>query len=155
MALTEARAGWRRSAMPAVVLATGVALSLALGGVARQEIVHSAQQRFDSRAQDMARKVEDRFDAYTEVLIGLRALLSSSDAMSRQQFRQYVVGLRLSDDYPGFQVLNYAPRVTAADKRDFEQRLRTGLAPAVARELRVTPAGERGDYHPLLFIEPL
>ena len=83
-------------ALPLVVLATGAALSIALGFADRQEIERRAAQRFDAAAIDVAHKVEDRFDAYTEILIGLRALFNTSEAVTRSQFAHYVEGLNLA-----------------------------------------------------------
>jgi|GEM_PF-641508 len=144
-------------ALPALVLTIGIALSIVLGLAAQREIARSAEQRFDAIAIDVARKVEGRFDDYTGVLIGLRALFSTSETVTRRQFSQYVVGLKLATNYPGFQTLNYAPRVSAADKLDFEQALRgdSTLDAGLTAKLAITPAGKRADYHPLAFIEPL
>jgi diguanylate cyclase (GGDEF)-like protein/PAS domain S-box-containing protein len=146
-----------RFTLPLAVLAAGVALSIGMGLAARQEIERGAQQRFDAQATDAARKVEDRFDAYTEVLIGLRALFNTTEDVSREQFRQYVAGLRLASHFPGFQVLNYAPYVAPADKAAFERRLRgdTSLETGFAAQIAVVPPGERRGYHPLTLIEPL
>lgn len=144
-------------ALPLVVFTAGAALSVGLGLMARQEIERSANQRFDSIAKDAARKVESRFDAYTEVLIGLRALFNTNDGVTGLEFRHYVEGLDLQSNYPGFQVLNYAPYVPNSGKQAFEMRLRSDAAfePALAARLRLTPPGERAGYHPVRFIEPL
>ncbi|NRF70297.1 EAL domain-containing protein [Aquincola sp. S2] len=157
MELERARPNGGPLVMPAIVLTIGAALSLALGLAARQEIVGGAQQRFDAQALELTLKIEDRFDAYSGALTGLRALFASSETVTRQQFRQYVAGLARSAEYAGFQVLNYAPHVPAADKAGFEARLRAepGAGAQFARDFAISPAGERADYYPLTFIEPL
>jgi len=132
-------------ALPAAVLLIGTVLSIGLGWAAHQEISRGADARFDAVADDLARKVEDRFKAYTEVLIGLRALFHTSDTVTRSQFAEYVAGLNLPSHHPGFEVLNYAPYVGAADRMAFEQRLQG----------TIKPAGNRAQYHPIAFIEPL
>src|SRR5688500_18053809 len=146
-----------RFTLPLAVFAIGAGLAIGMGLAAHQEIARSAQQRFDAQATDAARKVEDRFDAYTEVLIGLRALFNTTEDVSREQFRQYVGGLRLASHFPGFQVLNYAPYVAAEDKAAFERRLRSdsSLDAGVAAQVAIVPPGERRGYHPLTLIEPL
>jgi diguanylate cyclase (GGDEF)-like protein/PAS domain S-box-containing protein len=113
--------------LPLGVFAAGAALSIGLALMADQEVERHAEQRFDAVAVDVARKVESRFDAYTEVLVGLRALFNTSDAVTREQFGEYVAGLALKTSYPGFCVLNYAP---------------------------LTPSADRAFAHPLSFIEP-
>ncbi|WP_280154462.1 EAL domain-containing protein [Piscinibacter sp. XHJ-5] len=113
--------------LPLLVFAAGAALSIGLGVAADREVQRGASQRFDAVATDLARKVEGQFDAYTEVLVGLRALFSTSDAVTGEQFSEYVAGLSLSTSYPGFCVVNYAP---------------------------LSPSAERPYAHPVSFIEP-
>ncbi|HMC14914.1 MAG TPA: CHASE domain-containing protein, partial [Albitalea sp.] len=149
---------WRgKFVLPLVVLSIGAALSVGLGLAAHQEITRSAAQRFDAVAADVAQKVEGRFDDYTGVLIGLRALFNTSEVVTRRQFGQYVDGLNLAANYPGFQALTFAPQVAAADKAAFERQLRseTPLSPSAATRLAITPRGERAEYHPIAFVEPL
>ena len=144
-------------ALPLVVFTAGATLSIVLALAAREEIARGAKQRFDAVAVDAARKVQDRFDGYTEVLNGLRALFNSGETVSRTRFRHYVSGLNLAENFPGFQALNYAPHVDASNKASFEARVRSdqSLPPAIAQAFGITPPGERADYHPLEFIEPL
>ncbi|RQP26759.1 bifunctional diguanylate cyclase/phosphodiesterase [Piscinibacter terrae] len=143
--------------LPIIVFSVGAALSAVLAVTAHQEIERGAQSRFDAVSLDAARKVQDRFDGYTEVLIGLRALFNTSETVSRTRFRQYVTGLNIAEKFPGFQVLNYAPYVPAAARAEFEASLRSdpALAPALASKIAIVPPGERAFYHPLAYIEPL
>jgi diguanylate cyclase (GGDEF)-like protein len=139
----DLRTKWGKFTLPLLVLAAGSALSLATGRIVDQEIERRAQLRVDAVALEAAHKVQERFDAYTEVLVGLRALFNTAETVTSSQFRHYVEGLSLDSHYPGFQVLNYAAYVPAADKAAFEQ----------SRGLRLP--GERPEYHPLTLIEPL
>jgi diguanylate cyclase (GGDEF)-like protein len=139
----DLRTRWAGFALPLLVLAAGSALSLVVGRIAGEEIERRAQTRVDVAAQAAAHKVHERFDAYTEVLVGLRALFNTSVTVTPEQFRHYVGGLGLDSKYPGFQVLNYAAYVPAADKAAFEQ----------SRGVRL--AGDRAEYFPLMLIEPL
>lgn len=149
----ETRFVWRQLWLPLAVLFTGAALSVVLGVVAHQEIAGSAQQRFDAVAVDVARKVEGRFDDYVAVLRGLRARFNTSKAVTRSEFRDYVEGLDLARSHPGFQVLNYAPYVKAADRQRFEEQMR--LDGAAAAKFSIHPPGDRDDYYPLTLVEPL
>jgi diguanylate cyclase (GGDEF)-like protein/PAS domain S-box-containing protein len=101
--------------LPAIVFGIGAALSVVLGLADRHEIDRAAHQRFEAMATEATRKVEDRFDAYTEVLIGMRALFNSAERVNAEQFRNYVAGLRLETNYPGFQTLNYVAYTPPAD----------------------------------------
>ena len=107
---------WVRIRLPLVIFVAGAGLSVALAVSARQEIGRSAQARFDAAAFDLARKVETRFDDYIAVLTGLRARFNTSEPVTRSDFTDYVAGLNLASAYPGFQAVNYAPRIYANDK---------------------------------------
>ncbi|MGJ7534628.1 MULTISPECIES: bifunctional diguanylate cyclase/phosphodiesterase [unclassified Variovorax] len=147
---------WVRIRLPLVIFVAGTALSIALGVSAHQEIGRSAQARFDATAFDLARKVEARFDDYIAVLIGLRARFNTSEAVTRSDFRDYVAGLNLASAYPGFQAVNYAPRIAANDKHAFEERVRgdASLDAGVASSFAIKPPGGRDTYYPLIYVEP-
>ncbi|MDQ0569233.1 diguanylate cyclase (GGDEF)-like protein/PAS domain S-box-containing protein [Variovorax paradoxus] len=147
---------WVRIRLPLAIFVAGAVLSIALAVSARQEIGRSAQARFDATALDLARKVEARFDDYIAVLIGLRARFNTSETVARSDFTDYVAGLNLASAYPGFQAVNYAPRVLAGDKQAFEQRVRgdADLTASVASSFAIKPPGEREIYYPLVYIEP-
>ncbi|HET9644694.1 MAG TPA: diguanylate cyclase, partial [Burkholderiaceae bacterium] len=138
--------------LPLVVLAVGVVLSLLLNRATEQEIERGAQARFDVMATDVARKVEDSFSNYAEVLNGLRAMVSSSGTVSRRQFRTYVDALGLHSNYPGFRALNFAPYIQAEDLSGFEQRMRSEY-PGFSVRSKVSSASR--NYYPLAFVEPL
>ncbi|WP_418117595.1 EAL domain-containing protein [Variovorax sp. 350MFTsu5.1] len=148
---------WARIRLPVVIFILGTALSIALGIYAHQEIGRSARTRFDATALDLARKVESRFDDYIAVLIGLRARFNTSEGVTRSDFRDYVSGLNLPSAYPGFQAVNYAPRVMPEDKQLFEEQVRgdDSLDAAVSSGFAIKPGGTRDIYYPLAFIEPL
>jgi diguanylate cyclase (GGDEF)-like protein len=158
MALQFRLPSLRQLTLPLVVFATGCALSLALGYATREEILRSAQVRFDSTATALANKVEDRLGGYTEVLIGLRSLFNTEETVTREQFRQYVAGLELRRSFPGFRVLNFVSHVPAGERKAFEARLRAEAARAgdeAYAQYTISPPGDRAEYYPLTFIEPI
>ena len=136
-----------------LVLLVGLALSLAISRGASDETRRNAELRFEAAAHGSTDEVERRFAAYVEVLSGLRALFSTGE-VSRESFRRYTDSLDLKRDFPGFQVLNFAPRVTAVDKQAFEAALGRELAGAAGVGKAIFPPGQREEYHPLAMIEP-
>jgi diguanylate cyclase (GGDEF)-like protein/PAS domain S-box-containing protein len=147
----------RPGMLPVVVLLAGLALSIALALLARRELATNANDRFDAVAMDIARKVERRFDDYTAVLVGLQARFNTEQELTRKDFRDYVAGLNLPANYPGFQAVNFAAYLRADDKARFETVMRedAGLAAAIGSPYAVKPPGARAEYYPLAFIEPL
>ena len=147
----------RPGALPLVVLLTGLALSVTLALLTRRELAGSAGERFDAVAMDIARKVEGRFDDYTAVLVGLQARFNTDHEPTRKDFRDYVAGLNLPTNYPGFQAVNFAAYVRDEDKARFEAQMRedAALTAAMGSPYAVKPPGARPEYYPLAFIEPL
>ncbi len=135
---------------PGLVLLVGATLSVVLSRTASDELCRNAHLRFDNDASHAAGQVEKRFAAYVEVLSGLRALFHTGD-VSADAFRRYGEALNLQDEFPGFQVLNYAPYVASQDRAAFEAGQRAKGLPRYA----IQPMGERAGYHPFTLIEPL
>jgi diguanylate cyclase (GGDEF)-like protein len=133
-----------------LVLVSGLALSLAVSRTAREDTRRNAQVRFEAAALSADDEVERRFAAYVEVLTGLRALFSTGE-VPREAFTRYAAALDLKRGFPGFQVLNFAPRVPSSGRQAFEQALQRDLGGRYA----IVPPGDRDEYQPLTMIEPL
>ena len=88
---------------------------------------------------------------------GLRALFAARDNLSRAEFSRFVESLDLTRNYPGFVQLNYARHIGAAEKRRLEEEVRhdTSIDPHGYPKFAVRPPGERPEYHPLIYIEPM
>ena len=153
----RAFAARRPGVLPLVVLVAGLALSITLALLTRSELASSASERFDAAALDIARKVERRFDDYTAVLVGLQARFNTERELTRKEFRDYVAGLNLHSNYPGFQAVNFAAYLRDGEKERFEALMRedAGLNAAIGSPYTVKPPGQRAEYFPLAFIEPL
>jgi diguanylate cyclase (GGDEF)-like protein len=155
--VTRLFGGRRPGALPLVVLLAGVALSIALALLTHRELARNADDRFDAVAMDIARKVERRFDDYTAVLVGLQARFNTERELTRKDFSDYVAGLNLPANYPGFQAVNYAAYLRGDDKARFEALMSEDgtLTAAIGSPYAVKPPGARAEYYPLAFIEPL
>jgi diguanylate cyclase (GGDEF)-like protein/PAS domain S-box-containing protein len=147
----------RPGVLPLIVMLAGLALSILLALLARRELANNANERFDAVAIDIARKVERRFDDYTAVLVGLQARFNTERELTRKDFRDYVAGLNLPANYPGFQAVNFAAYLSGDDKARFEAAMRedAALSAAIGSPYAVKPPGARPEYYPLAFIEPL
>ncbi|MGT2509575.1 bifunctional diguanylate cyclase/phosphodiesterase [Cupriavidus basilensis] len=115
-----------------------------------------AELRFTSDTDDVIQQIDTRIRLYTDVLVTMQALFGASGHISRDEFRDFVNGLSLAQRYPGFQTLNYAPYVPAAELAAFvaSQRKDPVLRKASAG-FAVRPAGRRSAYFVLTYVEPL
>jgi len=153
MGKADQRLSWRHWLGIALLLLAGLGLSIAMSHTARDDTRRNAELRFESAAVGGGDEVERRFAAYVEVLTGLRALFSTGE-IPREAFKRYSDSLDLKRSFPGFQVLNFAPRVPGDGRDAFEAALRSQLPPAPV-PYTINPPGVRDEYHPLAMIAPL
>src|SRR5713226_8936637 len=153
----EANTPRGKTFFPFLVLGIGVAISILLHFVIKDNVESEAQLRFERQASDAKHVIEARVKSYADVLHGLAALFSTSNSISRAEFRRYVVVLDLPNRYPGFQGLNYAEYVPHEAKARFEARVRrdTSLDPRGFPNFAIKPAGDRSEYFVLNYLEPL
>src|SRR5713226_6438513 len=146
-----------KTLFPFLVLGIGVALSLLLHFVIRDNVKGEAQLRFERQASDAQHVIEARIKSYADVLHGLGALFNTSNSIPRAEFRRYVAALDLPYRYPGFQGLNYAEYVPHKARARFEARVRsdTSLDPKGYPNFTIKPAGDRPEYFVLNYLEPL
>src|SRR6266702_2487457 len=119
----DATAPRSKAFFPLLVLGSGIALSILLHFVIKDNVEGEAQLRFERQASDAKHVIEARIHSYADVMYGLRAMFSAS-SVSRTEFHRYVAGLELAHRYPGFWTFNYAEWVTHDAKVRFEGRVR-------------------------------
>src|SRR6266705_983477 len=98
----EATASRGKAFFPFLVLGIGIALSILLHFVIKDNVKGEAQLRFERQASDAKHNIDARIRSYVDVMYGLGALFRISDSVSRAQFHRYVSGLDLSRRFPGF-----------------------------------------------------
>lgn len=105
---------------------------------------------FTARATATQRATQQRLDVYAQALRNAAAMFNASDNVSRAEWRRFVAGMRLEQNYPGLLAMAYAPYVDDA-----------GLA-AVIRQVRrdgidgyaLRPPGQRAHYALVTYAEP-
>jgi CHASE1-domain containing sensor protein len=144
-------------ALPWLVMLLGIAASFLLFAVVRDAVESVGRQRFERLASDTRYVIQARIDSYGEILFGLAAFFGSQAVVTRLQFHRYVESLDLKNRFPGFDVLNFAVRVGAEDKKRFEEEVRrdTSLNPNGYPDFRIKPPGERPEYYVLVYVEPM
>jgi diguanylate cyclase (GGDEF)-like protein/PAS domain S-box-containing protein len=144
------RAAW-------VVLAIGVALSVAALFFARTVVERDARFKFQSAATAVATNTQAHIHDYANLLYGLQGLFQAEPEVGRAAFSRYVYALNLPLRYPGVRSISYAHRVPASAKAEFGRRLRRD--PELVRRgyanVAIKPAGERSEYFAITYIEPL
>src|SRR6266571_3626914 len=153
----EANAPRGKGFFPFLVLGIGIALSILLHFVIKDNVEGEAQLRFERQASDAKHVIEQRVRSYTDVIYGMGALFRTSGNISRAEFHRYVSGLDLERRYPGFQNINYAEYVPHEAKARFEARIRkdSSLDSRGYPNFAITPPGDRRGYYVLTYLEPM
>ena len=135
----------------------GVAVSLVLCLLVEQAVTNRSRAEFEYRVENAQLSIQNRVRSYVDVLRGTAALFYTNDELTRDQFRAYVSQLNLHQSFPGITNLNYARRVTHAQKQAFEAAVRadTRIDKRGYPDFAVRPEGERAEYHVLTYVEPL
>ena len=140
-----------------VALVAGIAASVGAGLLTQAAVENEARSAFTKIAHDVADQFEGRIRAYSEVVYSVRALIDSSDEVTRTEFHRFAQGLAIGQRYPGITNISQSFRVRNDARTAFEQKMRTGGADLLAGlpPFKITPAGERPEYVALSYIEPL
>ncbi len=116
-----------------------------------------AEQELRALALSARELVDHRIAAYQETLVGASGLRSASSTVTRAEYHEYVVRLRIRDRFPGIQVIGFAQLVRDADRGAYEAAADRDAAAAGLPypPLRIRPAGQRDEYLPISYLEPL
>ncbi|MFH2130787.1 MAG: PAS domain S-box protein, partial [bacterium] len=113
---------------------------------------------FERRSGDIAQSLWNRIETDIEVVFSLQSLFSSTDYISRQDFKQFVK--RFLQNNPSIQALEWIPKVDKKRRWEFELRaFSDGFRDYQIRDLdtngRLVQAPERETYYPVFYLEPL
>ena len=147
---------YRRPSTAWLVLALGMALSIAAAVLVSRQAEREARLEFDSAVSDAQAAVDTRINDYADILRGTRGLFSARNAVSRDEFRRYIDSLDLRQRYPGIQGMVFSRHVTAAQKQAFEAAVRadTSIDPRGYPKFAIRPPGVRAEYIVAQYVEP-
>jgi signal transduction histidine kinase len=125
-----------------------------LYGSTGQAIEHDARQRFNHMARNVQSTLDGRIKTYADLLRSTSSVFRTSNEVTRDEFRRYVAGLDLPYNFPGVETLNFARRITDAERAGFEARMLQDID-GRGRNASIVPEGRRPEYTVLTFIEPV
>lgn len=133
-----------------LVLALSLIVTVAAYYIAKSQVEARAQEKFEFRAQEISRAIDERLQMYVLALRGGVGLFDSSELVSREEFRQYVNSLDIKARLPGIQGIGFATPVSPEEKNQHEIAIQQQGFP----EYRITPEGERDFYSAIIYLEP-
>jgi PAS domain S-box-containing protein len=154
----EPRAFWRSRA-PSVALPMMLFFALFVAIFVRVRAWEHDQSLLAFRllSQEVVDRLQARLGAQEAFLEQLRASFAGPARLSRGDFATLVQ--EPLQHLSGVQAIEWAPRIDAAQRDDFEAAQRREVPDFAIRDLdpsgRLVPAGTRPDYYPLTYLAPL
>ncbi len=146
----------RRASVAYAVLLVALMLTLLAYNYVRQNVEASARDQFDETVMAAQDAIDRQMNSYVEAMLGSRGLFYASNSVEEGEWDDYGSGIDLEERYEGMQVLGYARRVEPADREDFEDQLTETLRDeGLGDRSALRPEGERPEYFPLAFVDPL
>ena len=139
------------SFVPWLIMLIGLLVTFGIWQISNRDITSTAQARFDARAAQIVTAVEQRMQAYEQILRGGVGLLRTATTIDRQQWHAYVVNADMSKNYPGIQNMTVDFPIAAAQK---QVHIATIRAEGYADYNILPELPERPMYHSLVFVEP-
>lgn len=142
---------------PRHALVTGLVFLLSLGLTALAAVfayrnsLDAARNAFEDRVARTEAAIRNRMLGYEQVLRGGTGLFAAADDVTREDWRSYVANLQIRETYPGVRGVHFALRVKAEQRRRHVSAVRAEGFP----EYDIRPPGERDEYYPVVWPEPL
>lgn len=154
--MRHASRDWFAQGLALGVLTLALAATVTVYSLCQQFVDREARLRFENDSRSVEQQIAVRVRLYTDVLVTMRALFGEDDQVTRQKFHDFVDGLDLRGRYPGFQTLNYAFFVRAADVETFVAAQRKdAIFQHMGIDFSIHPPGRRDSYDVLTYLEPL
>ncbi|MDO9233710.1 MAG: EAL domain-containing protein [Methylotenera sp.] len=118
--------------------------------IAKIEVKQKTQVYFDYRVRDATNLINQRMQAYRQVLLGAAGLFKTSNNVERHEFKQYVETLDLAKNYPGIQGVGFSLIVPSSKKTQHIASIRSEGFP----EYTIRPDSQREIYTSIVYLEP-
>ncbi len=131
-----------------------LALLLSLAGLSWQQsiatVTKQADIQFQSDANDLQLSIDHELSGYIKALQGARGLFAASREVDRREWKAYVDGLGLTQNYPGVQGVGFAQMIPSAQKAAHIASVQGEGYPAYT----IHPEGTRAAYSSVVYLEP-
>ncbi len=132
-------------------------LSLVVSYVVWQNQNFAANQRLLQDTHEIARQFQRSSERAVERVQAVEGLLLAAQKVRRDDFRKFIIRLAENDQTP--RLIQWMPRLSLADRQEFETGARQDGVPGYAifewsALGEKIPAGNRAEYFPILYSEP-
>jgi len=141
-----------KSRKPSIVLILGLIATGVIWTTLSYIEQKNAKAEFEFEAERIHQLIIKRISSYEGLLTGVKSFFMASKEVSLQEWDIYFDKLQFQNHYPGLQGIGYIQQVsTKKDIDELKERLLTyGMA-----DYKIKPSGDRLEYFPVVFLEPL
>lgn len=136
--------------LPWLVMAIFLFVTYQLWKSAQRETELALHTEFDFRVLDARHRIEQRMQAYEQLLRGLQGLFAAAASVNRAEFRAYTNTLKIEKNYPGIQSTGFTILIPGENKDQHIATVRMEGFPLYT----IRPEGARNTYSSLIYIEP-
>lgn len=140
-----------RSALPLLVLIANLIATYFFWSFVKNTLQAQSQASFESEVREINDSIEDHLETYSSLLRAGQGLFASSQSVERAEWKAFVQGLNLAQNYPGVQGLGFIKLVPAEQKEGFIAQAR---AEGVA-DYKIWPEASQSAYAPIYYLEPM
>jgi len=123
-------------------LLVALAATIALWRFTTAEVGREAELRFQNRVNEVHAAIQQRMQAYAQVMRSAAAMLQASTDVSRDDWESFIGSLELNRHYPGIPAVAFARHVQDAEVDALVREVRADGVP----EYAIWPPGRRDTY---------
>ncbi len=129
-----------------LLLLTGAAWQTTYNDLSKQQ-----DTQFQADVNSLHERIVAQLNTYASALRGGQSLFAASQSVEREEWKAYVDGLRLSQDYPGMQGFGFAKVVSSSKVAELTRQIRS----EGYKSFEVRPLEPKRDvYSTIVFLEP-
>lgn len=133
-----------------VVFLAFLGITILSSNTAKNIYVQEYQKILEQKNTETTTSLQQRMNAYEDILRGGVGLFNASDVVTRQEWRQYLASYNISERYPGVQGVGYIELVNAEQLPSHIARVRNDNLATYA----IFPEVDRSLYAPIVYLEP-
>lgn len=135
---------------PISILLLGLGITFIISYSAFRDMNQLSRQKFEADCQELENKIQIQLKANAQILYSSAAFISSSDSITRAEWREFQYLNKSHRELPGIRGIGYSVVVPKHQVTEFEKRIGSEGYP----EFKVRPAGQRDIYTSVVYIEP-
>lgn len=117
----------------------------------RKNVIKNAEDQFNGIADKANLALISQMLGYTQVMISAKSLYyTAKNNVTREEWANFIKNLELETAYPGIQGIGINEYVKNNNKKQHIMKIKSSGFP----EYTIRPDGDRGEYFPVIYIEP-